>query len=498
VPHNNNPAFHGPDLPPPALIDKCVHCGFCLPTCPTYVLWGEEMDSPRGRIYLMKAGVDGRAALTDGMVRHFDRCLGCLACVTACPSGVEYGPLIEKTRAQIERHHERGARDRLFRTLLMSLIPYPSRMRVAMLPLALAGGIVRALGRAWSASPAPSRETAARREAALARRGEVSEAPPYVSGTRASHQNAPSTSSQDDGPRKMPPSGETGLLKRIAAAMALSPPVDWRGLFGTIPEMTAPSGSSRLDVAVLTGCVQRLAFAEVNRATVRVLAAEGCTVRAPARQGCCGALPLHAGEIEQARALARYNIEVFEAAGVERIVVNAAGCGSAMKEYGELLGGDPHWAARARDFSARVRDVSEVLVELGETRAPRQPIAARVVYHDACHLAHGQGVRAQPRALLQAIPGLELLTPVESEICCGSAGIYNLIEPEPAAQLGARKVRNIAALAPDLIATGNPGCTLQIAAAARVFGYNWPILHPIQLVDASIRGVELANCRPKG
>jgi glycolate oxidase iron-sulfur subunit len=241
---------------------------------------------------------------------------------------------------------------------------------------------------------------------------------------------------------------------------------------------------------MLTGCVQRLAFADVNHATARVLAAEGCTVAAPGGQGCCGALPLHAGDIDRARQLARQTISVFEAANVDRVVVNAAGCGSAMKEYGDLLEDDPAWRDRARAFSLTVRDVSEVLAELGEPRAPRQPIPARVVYHDACHLAHGQGVRTQPRALLQAIPGIELLTPVESEICCGSAGIYNLTEPEPAAQLGARKVRNLAALSPDLIATGNPGCTLQIAAAARGFGYNWPIFHPIQLVDASIRGVD--------
>jgi glycolate oxidase iron-sulfur subunit len=472
------PAFSGTDVPPPALIDKCVHCGFCLPTCPTYVLWGEEMDSPRGRIYLMKAAVEGRAGLSDGMVRHFDRCLGCLACVTACPSGVQYGPLIEKTRAQIERHHDRGAGDRLFRSLLMSLIPYPGRMRVAMIPLALFGGLVRDVGRAFTARQRP-------RHPAPAQDG-------------APDESTLDTSARDEGPRQPQPSGETSLLKRIAAAMALSPPVSWKGLFGRIPDTTAAAGPSRLTVAVLTGCVQRLAFADVNEATVRVLAAEGCTVSAPARQGCCGALPLHAGDIERARELARHNIGVFEAAGVDRIVVNAAGCGSAMKEYGDLLAGDARWSARAHDFSAKVRDVSEVLVELGEPRAPRQPIRARVVYHDACHLAHGQGVRLQPRALLQAIPGIELSTPVESEICCGSAGIYNLVEPEPAAQLGARKVRHIAALAPDLIATANPGCMLQIAAAGRVFGYKWPILHPIQLVDASIRGVDIANRRPRG
>ena len=207
-PDNKSVAFTAPDFPPPALIDQCVHCGFCLPTCPTYVLWGEEMDSPRGRIYLMKAGVEGRAALTGGMVRHFDRCLGCLACVTACPSGVQYAPLIEKTRAQIERHHERGPGDRLFRSLLMSLIPYPARMRVAMLPLAVVGGLVRRVGRAFTDRQLP------------------------------------------DGPRRPQPTGETSLLKRIAAAMALSPPVDWRGLFGSIPETTSGGGRSTAPICV--------------------------------------------------------------------------------------------------------------------------------------------------------------------------------------------------------------------------------------------------------
>ena len=420
--------FSGDDVPSLSLIDKCVHCGFCLPTCPTYLLWGEEMDSPRGRIYLMKAGVEGRAAMTSTFVQHFDRCLGCLACVTACPSGVQYAPLIEKTRTQIEQHYDRTLGDRLFRRLLMALVPYPRRMRIALMPLAIAGGLVRRIGRL--------------------------------------------------------------LTGRIGATLALSPPVTFGSLFDRLPERTASSGASRLNVAVLTGCVQRLAFADVNRATVRVLAAEGCTVAAPAEQGCCGALPLHAGEIDQARRLARHNIAVFEAAGVDRIVVNAAGCGSAMKEYGELLAGDAAWAERAHAFSAKVRDVSEVLADLGPAQAPRHAIAARVVYHDACHLAHGQGVRAQPRAMLQAIPGVELLTPAESDICCGSAGIYNLVQPEPAAQLGARKARHIAALSPDMIATANPGCTLQIAASARGFGYNWPVFHPIQLVDASIRGVD--------
>ena len=461
---NATPAFEGPDAPPSALIDTCVHCGFCLPTCPTYVLWGEEMDSPRGRVYLMKAGVEGRAGMAPSFVQHFDRCLGCLACVTACPSGVQYGPLIEKTRAQIERRFDRTFPDRLFRSALMALVPYPQRLRVAMLPLALLGGLVRAIGRALMAS--------------------------QVGG------QAPLTGATPDvEPRPAQPSSEPTVLSRVAAALALSPPVSLLSMFRRFPEHTPAVGEPRLKVAMLTGCVQRLSFADVNHATVNVLAAEGCTVAAPAAQGCCGALPLHAGSIEQARQLAKHNIAVFEQAGVERIVVNAAGCGSAMKEYKDLLAADAEWAARAHAFSAKVRDVSEVLAELGEPRATRNPIHARVAYHDACHLAHGQGVRAQPRALLQAIPGVELLTPAESEICCGSAGIYNLVQPEPASQLGARKARNIAALSPDMIATANPGCTLQISAAARILGYKWPVFHPIQLVDASIRGVALKGQR---
>jgi glycolate oxidase iron-sulfur subunit len=452
---NPTPAFHEPDAPPSALIDTCVHCGFCLPTCPTYVLWGEEMDSPRGRIYLMKAAVEGRAEMTSSFVQHFDRCLGCVACVTACPSGVQYGPLIEKTRAQIEQRYSRSLSDRLFRSALMALVPYPQRLRIVMLPLIVLGGVVRAIGRALMAkAPLEGGET-----------------------------------------RQPQPSGEASFRSRVAAVLALSPPLSLLSMLRRIPEHTPAAGESRMKVAVLTGCVQRLSFADVNRATVNVLAAEGCSVSAPGKQGCCGALPLHAGGIEQARRLARHNIEVFEAAGVERIVVNAAGCGSAMKEYKDLLEADPEWAARAHAFSAKVRDVSELLTELGESVAPRHPIHARVVYHDACHLAHGQGVRNQPRALLQAIPGVELLTPAESEICCGSAGIYNLVQPEPAAQLGARKARNIAALSPDMIATANPGCTLQISAAARILGYNWPVFHPVQLLDASIRGKTLRGAR---
>jgi glycolate oxidase iron-sulfur subunit len=333
----------------------------------------------------------------------------------------------------------------------MSLVPYPARMRVALAPLAFLGSLRWVFG------------------------GSTKQDPPY--------------GRQPDSIGRVLPS-RPAVLARLRAAIRLAPPVTWRSLFARTAAHTPAVGIARMNVAVLTGCVQRLAFADVNSATVRVLAAEGCSVAAPHGQGCCGALPLHAGYIEQARDLARHNIAVFEQAGVDRIVVNAAGCGSAMKEYGELFANDPAWASRAHALSEKVRDVTELLVELGGSQTPRHPISARVVYHDACHLAHGQGVRAQPRALLQAIPGLELLTPAEPEICCGSAGIYNLVQPEPAALLGARKATHIAALSPDMIATANPGCTLQIAVAGRGLGYNWPIFHPIQLIDASIRGVD--------
>jgi glycolate oxidase iron-sulfur subunit len=440
-------SFELTDSPSSALIDKCVHCGFCLPTCPTYLLWGEEMDSPRGRIYLMKAGIEGRAEMTGSYVQHFDACLGCLACVTACPSGVQYAPLIEAARAQIERTYDRPVDDSLFRRLLLTIVPYPWRMRAAMVPLLLFGPVLRRIA------------------------------------TRPTMSNA-------TGPSPRPRDTSGGLFKRIAAAIALAPPVSWRSFFDRLPARTAAVNLERRRVALLSGCVQRLSFGHVNQATVRVLAAEGCRVDVPPGQGCCGALPLHAGDIDRARALARHNIAVFEAAGVDRIVVNAAGCGSAMKEYGPLFAEDPAWAGRAKALADNVRDVSELLAELGEVRAVRRPLHARVVYHDACHLAHGQGVRAQPRALLRGIPGVELVALDEAEICCGSAGIYNLVQPDPAAQLGARKVRHIAAVSPDMIATANPGCMLQIAAAARDLGHDWPIFHPIELIDASIHGVD--------
>ena len=271
--------------------------------------------------------------------------------------------------------------------------------------------------------------------------------------------------------------------------LELAPTVTWAPLFASFPERTPAVGERRLTVGLLTGCVQRLVFPRVNDATINVLAAEGCDVIAPAGQGCCGALALHAGRLDEARAFARRTIDVFERAGVERIAVNAAGCGSSMKEYGQLLADDREWADRARAFAARVRDVTEIVSELGPPRAPRHPIRLRVAYHDACHLAHAQGVRQPPRDLLRSIPGLELLSFGEQDICCGSAGIYNLVEPDTARQLGDRKAGLIDAVQPDLVATANPGCTLQLAAAGARRGHAWPIRHPIEILDASIRGV---------
>jgi glycolate oxidase iron-sulfur subunit len=420
---------------PPAeeLIDKCVHCGFCLPVCPTYVLWKEEMDSPRGRIYLMKMAADGAATINETWVSHFDACLGCMACVTACPSGVEYGKLIEATRAQIERRYARPADELWFRRFLFSTFTYPTRLRALMLPLRL-----------------------------------------Y---------------------QKM---GIQALVRRLGIPKLL--PARWQAMEGLLPQVpaqeTVPSvipaqGKRRYRVGLLLGCVQRVFFPQVNAATARVLAAEGCEVFAPEMQPCCGALLVHAGEEKRAIQLARQMIDVFEKAQVDAVIINAAGCGSNVKEYSHLLRDDPQYAARAKAFVEKSRDVSEFLAEL-EPRAPRHPLRLRVAYHDACHLQHAQGVRTQPRALLRGIPQLELLEIPESAICCGSAGIYNLVQPQAAAELGDRKAGHVAAVEPDLVVSGNPGCLLQLQSALARAGRQVPVRHTVEVLDASIRGVSLS------
>ncbi|MCM3878587.1 MAG: glycolate oxidase subunit GlcF [Vicinamibacterales bacterium] len=413
------------------LLDDCVHCGFCLPTCPTYVLWGQEADSPRGRIHLMKMRRDGRETSPDRFVQHIDTCLGCMACVTACPSGVQYDSLLEAARPQVERDARRGAGDRAFRSLIFALFPHPGRLRVMSWPL----GVYQKFGVQ----------------------------------------------------RLVKASGLLKLLpQRLQAMERLLPPISFAN--HTLPQRIPAKGPTRRRVGLLLGCVQRVFFGNVNEATARVLAAEGCEVIVPQTQQCCGALAEHAGEEQEAMAAARRLIDAFEQAGVETIVVNAAGCGSAMKRYGHLLRNDQKYAERARAFAAKCRDISEVLTEL-EPVAPRHEVKLRVAYHDACHLQHAQGVRAQPRQLLQAIPGVDVREIAESEICCGSAGIYNLLEPEAATQLRDRKVQNVLRTEADVIVSGNPGCLLQIATGLAEGGRPMRIMHLVEVIDQSISGL---------
>ena len=429
IPQNGPSAFDAHRPPERELLDDCVHCGFCLPTCPTYQLWGEEMDSPRGRIYLMDLASKGEISLDGPFTEHIDACLGCMACVTACPSGVQYDKLLESVRPQVERNVRRDRGDQLFREAIFSLFPYRRRLRAAALP----GALYQKL----------------RTIPAVRRLAE-----------------------------KLP--------GRLAAMESLLPPVSVRAAFAQLPVFTPAVGTRRGRVALLSGCVQDVFFHRVNEATVRVLAAEGYDVLVPRDQQCCGALELHAGREETALGRARRTIARFETLDVDTVVTNVAGCGSSMKDYGHLLSDDEAWASRATAFSGRVRDVHEVLAEL-EPVAPRHPFRGRVAYHDACHLGHAQKVRAQPRAVLRTIPEVELVDLPEAELCCGSAGIYNMVAPEAAGELGARKAGNVRSVRPDVVVTANPGCLLQIGKHMADDGV--PILHPVQLLDASIRGV---------
>ena len=426
------PSGGGGAPPRRSLLDDCVHCGFCLPTCPTWVSWGEEMDSPRGRIDLMRGLAEGKIGWSETVAAHFDRCLGCMACVTSCPSGVRYDVLIEQTRARLEKESPRGVFDRLHREMLFAFLPYPGRLR------ALAGLLLvySKSGLQW-----------------LVR--------------------------------------TSGLLKllpgRVRQLDALLPPVRPSG-FSELPQRVPAVGPRRARVGLVAGCVQRVFFPDVNRATLSVLAAEGCEVVVPAGQGCCGALSIHAGREAESLDFARNLIASFEAAGeLDAVLVNAAGCGSNLKDYGRLFAKDPQWASRASAFRAKVRDVTEFLAKLPPV-AQRHPIAARVAYHDSCHLAHAQGITQQPRELLRGIPGLTLLEVPDGDQCCGSAGIYNLVEPESADQIGERKVDNILKTKADFLASANPGCTLQIAKFLRERGVKLPAAHPIEILDASIAG----------
>jgi glycolate oxidase iron-sulfur subunit len=411
-------AFDSHRPPEQAVIDCCVHCGFCLDTCPTYVLWAAEADSPRGRIVLAGQGLQEGSVLSEQMVTHFDRCLGCMACVTACPSGVQYDQLIERVRPQVERHHRRPARERAFRRLLFETLPHPRRLRV------------------------------------LA---------PLLGAARAARAD------------RLP-----GLPGRMVRLAPRTPPRAVRRQ--ALPAHTPAQGAARGRVALLLGCVQRVFYPEVHRATIDVLSAEGFEVLAPELPSCCGALELHSGREEAAVARARATIRAFDRLEVDHILTSAAGCGSAMKDYGHLLNTD-----EARAFSGRVKDVLELLGSV-ETQGPRGSVPLRVAYHDPCHLAHAQGIRTEPRALLRTIPDLELLeVAVEREICCGSAGLYNLLQPEAAADLGRRKAGHVLETGAEAIAAANPGCSAQLEAHLKSLGRPLPIYHPIELVWRSVR-----------
>jgi glycolate oxidase iron-sulfur subunit len=397
------------------LTADCVHCGFCLPTCPTFVLWSEEMDSPRGRIHLMDARLDGSVELNRTVATHFDRCLGCMACLSSCPSGVRYDRLIEATRAAVEEEYRRPLGDRLVRAALFRLLPHPRRMRAAL---------------------------------------------------------------------RLAPVGRALPLPRRFRPLAEMAP-RWRGQ-GSVAPVTPAHGPPRGRVGLLTGCVQRAVFPDVNAATARVLAADGLEVVAP-RQGCCGALSVHAGRLEEGKRLARALMEAF--ADVETVVVNSSGCGSHLKELGWLLGDE-----RSAAFAEKVRDAGELLATLSP-RAARHPLVARVALQDPCHLRHAQRLPLSYLPCLGRIPGLELVEPSEQDLCCGSAGVYNVVQPAAARALGDRKAANVLATGAGIYASANPGCLVQVSHALRRARRPLPALHPIELVDASIRGVPAGRLR---
>jgi glycolate oxidase iron-sulfur subunit len=425
-------AFDDIDRPSPGLIDDCVHCGFCLASCPTYLETGSELDSPRGRIYLMKTAGEGKIPLEGSLVSHLDKCLGCLACMPACPSGVQYGSLIEAGRSQIERRYERPLSQRLFRSLIFSLFPYPQRLRL-MTPffyiyerlgirrLVESSGILRAVSDN------------------LAQMGEM-----------------------------------------LPKVNSLLPP-------GPLPEVVPAKGKKRFRVALLTGCVQSVFFNRTNEATVRVLAENGCEVIIPEGQGCCGALSVHSGRLSEGRDFARGLIRKFDGLEVDALIINSAGCGSTIKDYGHILKDDPEYAERAEAIPAKARDVMEFLSDAGLT-GELKDLNIRVTYQDACHLGHAQGIKDQPRNVIRQIPGVELTELTESDVCCGSAGIYNLVQPEMSRKLLARKTSHVEETRADYLVAGNPGCLLQIEKGIRQKGLNMKTAHPIELLDWSYKG----------
>jgi glycolate oxidase iron-sulfur subunit len=418
--------FSATDKPEYKDYSRCVHCGLCSNHCPTYRLWGREADSPRGRIKQMSLVDQGRLELGETFVTHIDRCLNCRACETACPSGVEYGKLLELARAQIEQKYKRPLASRIARDVVYRrLLPYPQR-------IALAARLLKFYQRSGIA--------------AIAR--------------------------------------ATGILRLLGLheREQLMPKIDSDFFFGELGKTFPARGSRRARVALFAGCVAQVTFSELNRATIRVLQANGCEVVVPGAQVCCGALAAHAGVRDVARSLARKNQAAFPVEDYDAIITNAAGCGSTLKEYTHLFAGEDAAHAQAVQFTAKVRDVSEFLAELGLV-APLRAVPLRVTYQDSCHLCHGQKVREAPRKLIRAVPGVELVEMQLSEQCCGSAGVYNVTETKASLDLLALKMEYAAQTKAQAIVTGNPGCILQLRAGAAMHRTGQEVLHVVELLD---------------
>jgi glycolate oxidase iron-sulfur subunit len=423
-------AFRWPDAPPADKYSACVHCGFCLEVCPTYQELGDENESPRGRVYLIQQAAEGALPLDEAVIEPVFNCLDCRACETVCPSGVEVGALIELARGQVyNAAPPKGLSGAVQRFFLRGVFPKPKRLRR-----------LRSLLRFY----------------------------------------------QTSGLRRLV--RFTGLLRVLPRHLremeSVLPPISPDSARDSLPDAIPPMGEvSKGTAALFTGCVMDVFFSDVNRATARVASRNGLTVLVPKQQVCCGALQVHAGDREQARELARQNVDVFEASGADYVVVNAAGCGAALKEYPELFHDDPVYRQKAERFAAKVRDITELLVEVGFD-PPKAHVERMVAYHDACHLCHAQKVRSQPRELLRSIPGVQLVEMPDSERCCGSAGIYNLTHPEMAGALLERKVDDIPP-GVDAVAMGNPGCMLQIQLGVRRRNVPVEVLHTVELLDAA-------------
>jgi glycolate oxidase iron-sulfur subunit len=424
------PVFDDIERPQDAKISTCIHCGLCLDKCPTYRALGTEMDSPRGRIYLIKAVNEGRLPMTRKFIEHMYLCLDCRACETACPSHVEFGDLMERARGQIERHVPRPRTERLLRHLVFrELFPYNWRMEQVFYAMRW----YQRLGLQ-----------------ALLRRVNF-----------------------------------LGLLpERLKSLEAMLPALPKRPFTRSVPEVLSGQPPVTKRVGLFSGCVMNLFYAEVHHASSRVLQANGCDVWISPHQVCCGALHMHAGEREQARQLARHNIAAFEQRHVDVIVNNAAGCGAQLKAYGELLAADPAFAARAHRFSAKVQDIAECLAQ-EPLRGPLGAVPKRVVYDDPCHLLHAQRIQQPPRALLQQIPELHLVPLTDADFCCGAAGVYNITNPELSMRILSRKMEHVLAADPEIITTGNPGCMMQLRTGVQQAQRDIPVLHPIELIDAA-------------